>query len=289
MIAPPRLDTHRFRAFGGATCEVLAVGCDLDEVSAAVAEVYAFEARLTRFDERSELSEFNAAAGGTVAVSPLLEALLRAALDAHALTGGLVNAAVLRAVAAAGYDVSIERVRARKANASTSASPAADAAPLPPLPALLEVYAGSARLAPGWCVDLGGVAKGWLADRLCERLGDAAVNLGGDLRAIGGGPDGAGWTVALCDGSNIAVRDAGVATSGTTSRRWAGGHHLIDPRTGRCAQTGLAAVTVVAATAFDAECLAKGALLAGDAGARTWAWARGAMRLATLLPSENGR
>jgi thiamine biosynthesis lipoprotein len=285
MIAPPRLDSHRFRAFGGAVCEVLALGCDLDEVSAAVAEVYAFEARLTRFDERSELSQFNAAAGATVAVSPLLEALLRAALDAHALTSGLVNAAVLRAVAVAGYDVSIERVRAR----GTVASAATDAAPLPPLPALLEVHAGSARLAAGWGIDLGGVAKGWLADRLCERLGDAAVNLGGDLRAIGDGPDGAGWTVGLCNGSTVVVRDAGVATSGTTSRRWPGGHHLIDPRTGRCAQTGLAAVTVVAATAFDAECLAKGALLAGEAGARSWAWARGAIRLVTLLASENAR
>lgn len=285
MIAPPRLDTHSFRAFGGAACAVLAAGCDLDEVSAAVAEVYAFEARLTRFDEHSELSQFNAAAGETVAVSPLLEALLRAALDAHALTGGLVNAAVLRAVAAAGYDMSIERVRAR----GTMTSAAADAAPVPPLPDLLEVHDGSARLAPGWGIDLGGVAKGWLADRLGERLGNAAVNLGGDLRATGDGPDGGGWTVTLCDGSNVVVRDAGIATSGTTSRRWPGGHHLIDPRTGRCAPADLAVVTVVAATAFDAECLAKGALLAGYADARGWACARGAERIAMLLPSEGAR
>jgi len=285
MMAPPRLNAHRFRAFGGAVCEVLAAGCDLDEVSAAVADVYAFEARLTRFDQRSELSQFNAAAGETVAVSPLLEALLRAALDAHALTGGLVNAAVLHAVAAAGYDVTIERVRARGA----MTSPAADAAPLPPLPELLEVRPGGARIAPGWGIDLGGVAKGWLADRLCERLGDAAVNLGGDLRAIGDGPEGDGWTVALCDGSTVVVHDAGVATSGTTSRRWPGGHHLIDPRTGRCAPTSVAAVTVVAATAFDAECLAKGALLAGAADARSWAQAHGAERVAMLLPSEGTR
>ena len=283
MIAPPRLDTHSFRAFGGAACAVLAVGCDLDEVSAAVAEVYAFEARLTRFDERSELSQFNGAAGETVAVSPLLEALLRAALDAHALTGGLVNAAVLRAVAGAGYDMSIERVRAR----GTMTSPAADAAPVRPLPDLLEVRDGSARLSPGWGIDLGGIAKGWLADRLCERLGNAAVNLGGDLRATGDGPDGAGWTVTLCDGSNVVVRDAGIATSGTTSRRWPGGHHLIDPRSGRCAPADLAAVTVIAATAFDAECLAKGALLAGCEDARNWAQSHGAAHLAMLLRSED--
>ena len=285
MIAPPRLDAHRFRAFGGALCEVLAAGCDLDQVSAAVADVYAFEARLTRFDQRSELSQFNAAAGETVAVSPLLEALLRAALDAHALTGGLVNAAVLHAVAAAGYDMSIEHVRSR----GTTTSPAGDAAPLPPLPEVLEVRAGRARLAPGCGIDLGGVAKGWLADRLCERLGDAAVNLGGDLRAVGDGPDAAGWTVALCDGSTVVVRDAGVATSGTTSRRWPGGHHLIDPRSGRCAPISLAALTVVAATAFDAECLAKGALLVGEADAPGWALAHGAERVAVLSPSEQAR
>jgi len=78
----------------------------------------------------------------------------------------------------------------------------------PALTAVLDVDRGRATLARGCAIDLGGVGKGWLADRLCERLGDAVVSLGGDLRAIGSGPDGEGWCVGLCDGAAVLVRDA---------------------------------------------------------------------------------
>ena len=66
------------------------------------------------------------------------------------------------------------------------------------------------------------------------------------------------------------LHDLGAATSGTGGRRWGEGlHHLIDPRTGRPADTDLAEVSVLAPTGADAEVLAKTALLLGrEAGAR---------------------
>ncbi|HEY6379881.1 MAG TPA: FAD:protein FMN transferase [Candidatus Dormibacteraeota bacterium] len=268
------LDVHHFRAFGGALCSVLAVGPDLEAVSQVVAEVYAFEARLTRFDARSELSRFNACAGPTTPVSPLLEALLRAALAAAELSDGIVNAAVLPALVAAGYDRTIELVRARDHGAD--AARATVPVPPPPLAEVLEVGRGWARLRRGNAVDLGGVGKGWLADRLAERLTNAVVNLGGDLRALGDGPEGLGWTIGLCNGGSVAVRDAGAATSGVGGRRWRGGHHLIDPRTGRPAATDVAAVSVVAIDALRAEVLAKGVAILGSTKGPPWAQARGA-------------
>ena len=275
--APAGLRVHRFTAFGGAHCEVLASPRVSEHaLSAAVADVYAFEARLTRFDARSELSQLNARAGDRVAVSALLEEMLRTCLEAFHLSGGLVNAAVLPALCAAGYDATIAQVRRRERVV------AAPAMPVPPLPDVLEVGPGWAALRAGCAVDLGGVGKGWLADRLAERLGDAAVNLGGDLRAIGGGPDGAGWCIGLCDGSSVAVGDAGVATSGVGGRRWRGGHHLVDPRTGTPAASDLLAVSVVAVDAVTAEVLAKTAVLMGAGeGPAHVAW-RGARRVATV-------
>jgi thiamine biosynthesis lipoprotein len=186
----------------------------------------------------------------------------------------LVNAAVLPALIAAGYDRSIEQVR----RLATVTPAPHDPRPAPPLPAVLVVGAGWARLAPGCAVDLGGVGKGWLADRLCERLEDAAVNLGGDLRAMGDGPNGVGWTVGLCDDSAVCLRDGGVATSGIEGRRWRGGHHLVDPRTGLPAATDLLAVSVVAADAETAETLAKAAALLGSARAPQWLREHGAAR-----------
>jgi thiamine biosynthesis lipoprotein len=273
---------HRFTAFGGSRCEILVVGGDHADLSAAVAEVYAFETRLTRFDPRSELSLFNAAAGARVGVTPLLEELLRAALEAHALSDGMVNAAVLPAVIAAGYDRTIAEVRRRPAAPSPAEAP-----PVPVLDEVLEVGEGWARLRPGAAVDLGGVGKGWLADRLAERLENAVVNLGGDLRALGDGPDGEGWTAGLCDGSTVRVRDAGIATSGRGGRRWAGGHHLVDPRTGRPAPGGPEAVTVVGASALRAEVLAKVVALRGLAEGVPLVMARGAERVRSAVPEAS--
>jgi thiamine biosynthesis lipoprotein len=274
---------HAFSAFGGATCEIVACDVAEDAVSAAVAETYAFEGQLTRFDPRSELSRFNSAAGEYVPVTPLLEALLRAALEAFVLSEGLVNAACHNALVAAGYDAPIAAVRRR------IESPRAQKhGPVSPLPEVLEVQNGRARLARGCAIDLGGVGKSWLADALCERFDNAVVNLGGDLRARGDGRDGLGWSVGLCDGRAVYAHDAGVATSGTSGRHWVGGHHLIDPRTGRPAATDAAAISVVAGDAFTAEVLAKAACVLGSDEALRWLRGHGALRQAAIWSATVG-
>jgi thiamine biosynthesis lipoprotein len=59
------------------------------------------------------------------------------------------------------------------------------------------------------------------------------------------------------------VSRGAVATSGVTRRAWGDAHHLVDPRTGRPADTGIVQVTALARTALQAEVRAKTALLAG--------------------------
>ena len=262
--------SHPFTAFGGARCEVIACDATDGDVSALVADTYAFEQQLTRFDPASELSRFNRSAGTRTAVSPLLEELLHVALNAYALSDGLVTAACLPALVAAGYDRTITEVQRRG-----RAREHRDVGPPPALPDALHVGAGWARLDAGCAIDLGGVGKGWLADRLCERFDNAVVNLGGDIRVRGGGPDGAGWSVALCDGQIVSALEAGIATSGTLGRRWSGGHHLIDPRTGSPSATDITIVSVVAGSAAHAEVLAKAACLLGSTQAASWLQAHG--------------
>jgi thiamine biosynthesis lipoprotein len=245
----------------GTTCEVFAVGAPAQAVDWTTSWVVAMHARLSRFDPASEVSRFNAAAGtGWIPVSAVLEALLREALSAYRLSGGLVHAGVLPALLAAGYT--------RPLRDGTTEAALAEPAPLAPLPDLLQVESGRARLAPGAGIDLGGIAKGWLADRLCRLLGtNCLVNLGGDLYASGGGPDGEGWPVGFA-GQTLLLRDAGAATSSVAYRRWGEGlHHLIDPRTGLPLAADLEHVSVVAADAFTAEVVAKTALMMGSAAA----------------------
>lgn len=250
-----QVTAHHFAAMG-TSCSVFSAESSSLALLKAEFWVRGLAARLTRFDERSELSLLNRSGGEWAVVSPELEAVLRESLRAHEMSGGLVNVAVLPSMLAAGY------TRTLAEGATPAALDLARCAPL--LPSVLEVAPGRARLAPNAGIDLGGIAKGWMADRLAERLGsNVLVNLGGDLRARGGGPDGAGWPVGLGD-ATLMLEDHGAATSSTLRRRWGEGlHHLIDPRTGRPAASGLVEVSVVAATAVDAEIVAKAALIAG--------------------------
>lgn len=245
-----------FEALGG-RCELF--GPDPATLLATRAWIARMHDRLTRFSPDSELSRFNRSAGIWVAVSPELEALLQVALHAHEQSGGLVHAGILPALLAAGYTRDL---------AAGPTPRTAEQVVAPPLPEMLGLRRGEARLAPGSAVDLGGLAKGWLADRAVERIGpNALANLAGDLAAAGDGPGGPersdGWPVGF-GGTTVLLRDGGAATSGTTGRRWGDGlHHLIDPRTGAPAVTDLVEVSVLASTATEAEVLAKTALLLG--------------------------
>ena len=252
------LEALRFAALG-AQCELYAIAPT--DLGATRDWVNAMHDRLTRFEPDSELSRFNAAAGHWIDVSPELEAMLRRSLDAYATSEGLVHIGVLPALLAAGYTRDF---------ASGPTPPTGEIVIAPALPEMLDVRPGRARLRAGTAIDLGGIAKGWLADRAVERIGENALaNFGGDLRARGTGPDGDGWPVGF-GGTTVLLKGLGAATSGTGGRRWGDGlHHLIDPRTGLPAKTDLTEVSVLAPTGADAEVLAKTALLLGrEVGAR---------------------
>ncbi len=254
------LQVRHFSALGS-TCELIAVGASPATLERCQALVLDADARLTRFVRESELSQLNAANGRPMSASLLLYGMLEAGLQAYEVSGGLVNIAVLPALCAAGYD---RPFRLGLSEPSTLTPPVT-----PALPDVLwlDPVTRTVALAPGAALDLGGIAKGALADLLIAELGqDAVCNLGGDLRVRGSGPSGDGWHVGLCDGSVVALTDGGVATSGTTRRRWGKGmHHLLDPRTGLPVYTDLTEVSVVTDTALHAEIYAKTAVLMGSA------------------------
>jgi len=88
--------------------------------------------------------------------------------------------------------------------------------------------------------------------------------------------------------TTIGVRSGGLATSGTTARRWRRGaqelHHIIDPHTGLPAQTRWRTVTVAAATCADANAASTAALVKG-AGAERWL---SRLRLPARLVAHDG-
>ena len=294
----------------GSTVHLIAHGADDGCLERARERLEEMERRWSRFLADSELCRVNAGAGRTVRVSVDTAQVVRRCIEAWRLTGGLFDPTVLAAVESAGYDRTFEEVTDGPASpvpAHTGASPGCGG-----IRVTVDALGGTVRLPEGVGLDLGGIGKGYAADQVVHEMRKqgaegACVNLGGDVRVSGTSPDGAAWSVGVTDPFGepdpddpddradmddlvvLAVSDGAVATSSRTRRRWRRGthemHHLIDPRTGEPARTGLAAVTVVAAEAHWAEILAKSALVAGrDAGTRLLE----AHRLAALLVTDTG-
>lgn len=227
-------------------------------------EVYRLDALASRFRADSELSAVNAGSGQWVEVSWSFVAVLSACLDAARRSGGLVDPTLGTAIKAAGYDVWAEQTT------PTAAAPHRGkwrGVGIRPGHSEAQV-----RIPAGSALDLGSVAKAWLADRLASAVArsgyEVCANMGGDIRVIADDP----WTVwadpevAGVPAVAINLTDAGLATSGTGHRRWASGHHLIDPRTGTPAQTPWRSVSVVAATATAANTAATAGVVLGENG-----------------------
>jgi thiamine biosynthesis lipoprotein len=83
------------------------------------------------------------------------------------------------------------------------------------------------------------------------------------------------------DVAQLWLEQGGVATSGRDYRRWRRGgvwqHHLLDPRTGRPAQTDVLSATVLGPSAAEAEVAAKVALILGSRAGLAWLAARPAL------------
>ena len=129
-------------------------------------------------------------------------------------------------------------------------------------------------------VDLGGIAKGYAADRvigLYREMGieAALVDLGGNVKTLGRKPDGQPWVIGLQDPDEargvyfglLRLGGASVVTSGAYERfvRIAGEsyHHIMDPRTGRPACGGLRSATVIAADSMRADALSTAIFVLG--------------------------
>lgn len=224
----------------------------------------------TCFEEDSLISRINREAGQTaVAVDPDTMAILRQSKAFSELTQGA-------------FDVTAGPVAALWKAAMQSGEHPADMQIWQALglvnwsDILLDEEAGTVLLRkPGQRIDLGGVAKGYAADALRERLKGhgvqrALLNLGGTVAAMG---------CAVRIGVQDPFRSTGVpmgvlmledrcaVTSGIYQRyRKIGGrryHHIIDPRTGFPAKSGLVSVTLIGENTAQLDALATASIILG--------------------------
>ncbi len=227
----------------------------------------------SRFLPDSELNRLQEWRGQWLECSDDLVAALQWCLRMHAETRGLFDPSIRTNLEQLGYD----RTFAEIVEESSLSTDEFVADRVPGLVGL-EISNNWVRLARGLSIDLGGIGKGLAADIVADELivagaNSAYVSLGGDIRAAGEPVDQNGWQVPLLHpitGDTVdhhALYSGALVMSTVAIRRWVRGgvehHHIIDPRTGRPADTDLVAVAVADQSAARGEALAKAAIVAG--------------------------
>jgi thiamine biosynthesis lipoprotein len=273
--------TARWPALGTSASVVVTDRRALAAARAAVeAELAAVDLACSRFRADSDLSRLNAGAGRPLRVGALLLDAIAVALRAAALTDGLVDPTIGRALILAGYDrdfAALAHARTRLVATRVEGWQAV----------VVDPARSEVQLPRGVRLDLGATAKALAADRAAAAAAapgvGALVNLGGDI-AVAGPPPAGGWAVRVADdhqappdapGQTLAISTGGLATSSTTVRRWGkDAHHIIDPRTGLPAVSPWRTVSVAAASCLDANIASTAAIVLGD-DAPGWLEARG--------------
>ena len=237
------------------------------------------EALLSRTVEGSDVWRINHAAGAPVTVSADTVELIALGLEYSELSGGV-------------FDITVGRLTELWDFGGADHVPDADE-----LPAALDsidyhglTLSGNevAISDPEARLELGAIAKGYIADRVAELLRDsgvesAVIDLGGNVVTMGQKPDGEAWKIGVqqpfgrerSELIGIIKVEGGLSlvTSGIYERNFEQDgvlyHHILDPRTGFPAETDVIGVTVVSHSSARGDALSTVCLLLGmDEGSR---------------------
>lgn len=263
------------------------------------------ESTFSRFSPTSEISRLNQTDRGWIAISALTYDLLVDAVAAYHATAGMFNPFLAEKMRTVGYDQSFEALPqvkvARGMNEQqkilAGAEPGAGQKGYSIDEALLELLefdfaTQNVKLAKSTEVDVGGIAKGWIAQRAANKMlangvKQGLIDAGGDVVLWGCDPSQGSWGVGIGHpmGGEQDIADlwleglTAVATSSVVKRRWqqVGGqtaHHILDPRTGRPTNTDLLQATVIARDLVSAEQYTKGLIVLGSEEGGRWFSAR---------------
>ena len=236
----------------------------------ALKECGRYDRLLSRTQEDSDVWRINHAEGKPVTVSDDTITILKTALQVSEMSDGA-------------FDVTI-------APASTLWDFTSGAAVLPDADQLktaaekvdytkLSIEGNTVTLPKGMMIDLGGIAKGYAADKVKEYLAgrgveSAILSFGGNIVALGLKPGGKPWRVAIRDidipgAYQLYSQNYGgsTVTSGIYERcfdldgvRY---HHLLDAETGWPVQNELASVTIFSESSMLGDALSTAAFVLG--------------------------
>ena len=235
------------------------------------AECTRYENLLSKTIPQSDVSRINAAKGEKVTVDPETWEILRRAKEINALTDGAFSITIAP-VSALWSFTGVET------NTIPTDEKRQSVLPLVDDQKIMLGENNTVTLPAGMQIDLGGIAKGYIADKVAALIGQKAhagiVSLGGNVYTVGTKPDGSRFGVGITNPAapgtskgNIYTESCTVVTSGTYERGFNFGgvryHHILDPKTGWPAQSDLVSATFVMDSSMTADALATACIVIG--------------------------
>ncbi len=271
-----------------------ATGAKSEEaVDAAVKEIQKLDALWSIGKPESEVSKINADGGGQV--SEDTEKIISEAGAVYGETGGLFDFTVYPLVELWGFPTKKYRVPSQAE--IDALLPFTDASKV-------RLQNGEVTLGENQKIDFGGIAKGYASSRVIGifrqyGIKSGIASLGGNIHTYGKRPDGNPWRIGLQDPESITgdylgvlnVENKAVITSGGYQRYFEQDGkryiHIIDPRTGKPAESDLLSATVVSENGALADGLSTALYIMGKEKAVEF-WQKGKGAFDILLVAEDG-
>ena len=259
------------------TVVTLKVSCSEETLEAAVERCSYFESIFSRTIDDSDIGRINAAGGKPVEVAPETADIINKALVYCEESGGLFDITI--GAASTLWDF--------KEGIVADADELAEAVKHIDYTKVQVDGTTVTLLDPQAKLDLGGIAKGYIADDLCSLFIEAGcnsgfVNLGGNVKTIGMKPDGKPWHVGIQDpndeqGAVIAAvysQGTSTVTSGLYERQFKKNDkrywHILDPATGYPVETDLISATIISDASIDGDGYTKPLFMMGHDEALAW-------------------
>ncbi len=240
----------------------------LDEIWAECAR---YENLLSKTVTGSDVDRINKAGGQTVTVDPETWAILQRAKDISRMTDGSFAVTIAPLTAMWDFTDGTNRMPTDEQRLS--------ALPLVNDEAIILGENNTVTLPAGMEIDLGGIAKGYIADQVAKmvqgRVSGAILSLGGNVYVLGSKPDGSTYNVGIQDPNGksgevlAAVNTTGcsVVTSGIYERQFTLDgvtyHHILDPMDGLPSRSDLSSATIISESSMDADALATACIVLG--------------------------
>lgn len=255
-------------------------------------EIQSLETCLSVTKENSEIAKLNQ--GQSVALTPDVKELLDRTASIHERSGGLLDPTIYPIVKLWGFTTGENRV--------PSQEEIDKALLLTGMEKLLR-DGDTLRLTDGAQLDFGAAAKGYAAEKCAEILSENNVSgiltLGGNIQTVGEKPDGTDWHIGITDPEQPENSLATLSFKGSRAVVTSGGYqryfeqegirycHIMDPRTGAPAQSGLSSVTIVSESGLLSDGLSTALYVMGlDAAAEFW---RTSDDFEAVFIEDNGR